>query len=385
MPYITTKYERTKLYEEVWTEAVTKVAKRYGVSDVALRKNCKKLGVPLPPLGYWAKVAAGKKISRPPLPKHTGPTELAIARHVDEKPTEPEAPEVSARRRFEDLAENRILVADVLERPEPLVAETRRAFNQSKFRDARGFRQLPREGLDISVSEASLDRALRIMDAMAKALKARGLALKKDVDGDRRTYVELHGQKLAVRLAESAKRSERQPTPQEQAEMKKTGRTYFLDRYSYTPTNRLRLGITYGRGSSIHPCVADRADQRIEDALNEFMVILEEEALRRKVAAKRHEAERRRWEEESRRRYEYEERQRKELERLKRLEDEVNNWRRAENIRAYANTVERQANLAGADLDSNSELTRWMAWARRKADWLDPLVETKTSILDDEQ
>lgn len=61
MPYVTLRYERGKLYEEVWAEAVTTGAKRYGISDVALRKICKKLAVPLPPLGYWARVAAGRK------------------------------------------------------------------------------------------------------------------------------------------------------------------------------------------------------------------------------------------------------------------------------------------------------------------------------------
>ena len=66
MPYVTHRYERLKLYEEVWAEAVTIVAKRYDISDVALRKICKKLAVPVPPLGYWAKVAAGRK----PLLRH---------------------------------------------------------------------------------------------------------------------------------------------------------------------------------------------------------------------------------------------------------------------------------------------------------------------------
>ena len=32
MPYIALRYERGKLYEEVWAEAVTIVAKRYGVN-----------------------------------------------------------------------------------------------------------------------------------------------------------------------------------------------------------------------------------------------------------------------------------------------------------------------------------------------------------------
>lgn len=57
------------MFEEVWTSPVRTVAKRYNVSDVALLKTCKKLYIPVPPMGYWAKVAANKPVeSRPDLP-----------------------------------------------------------------------------------------------------------------------------------------------------------------------------------------------------------------------------------------------------------------------------------------------------------------------------
>lgn len=64
--------EREKLYHEVWTEPVTTVAKRYSLSDNGLRKRCKALRIPLPPVGYWAKKQAGKTVMEqpklPPLP-----------------------------------------------------------------------------------------------------------------------------------------------------------------------------------------------------------------------------------------------------------------------------------------------------------------------------
>jgi hypothetical protein len=45
------------------------VAKQYGVSDVALTKTCRKLLIPLPGRGYWAKRRAGRRVrKRPPLP-----------------------------------------------------------------------------------------------------------------------------------------------------------------------------------------------------------------------------------------------------------------------------------------------------------------------------
>ena len=44
------------------------LARRYGVSDVAIAKACALLAIPKPPRGYWAKRAAGQKLpNRPPL------------------------------------------------------------------------------------------------------------------------------------------------------------------------------------------------------------------------------------------------------------------------------------------------------------------------------
>lgn len=62
-------YNRAKLYQEVWSEPTRSIAKRYEISDVALAKMCRKLNIPLPGRGYWAKVAAGQKPLRQPLPK----------------------------------------------------------------------------------------------------------------------------------------------------------------------------------------------------------------------------------------------------------------------------------------------------------------------------
>jgi hypothetical protein len=90
MPYVTIRYERTKLYEEVWAEAVTTVAKRYGISDVARRTICKQLAVPLPPLGYWARVAARRKPPTPPLPNHSGAAEIVRERFVSDEAVEPD-------------------------------------------------------------------------------------------------------------------------------------------------------------------------------------------------------------------------------------------------------------------------------------------------------
>lgn len=59
---------REKLYDEIWSEPITKVSKRYGVSDSYLIRVLKSLNIPRPSRGYWAMVAAGIHPERPQLP-----------------------------------------------------------------------------------------------------------------------------------------------------------------------------------------------------------------------------------------------------------------------------------------------------------------------------
>ena len=53
------KIDRNELYQEVWKIPATKLSKKYGISDVMLSKICRKLKVPKPPRGYWARIKSG--------------------------------------------------------------------------------------------------------------------------------------------------------------------------------------------------------------------------------------------------------------------------------------------------------------------------------------
>jgi hypothetical protein len=59
---------REELHALVWSKPMRTAAKERGISDVALAKQCRKAGVPVPPRGYWNKVQAGKRVSPLPLP-----------------------------------------------------------------------------------------------------------------------------------------------------------------------------------------------------------------------------------------------------------------------------------------------------------------------------
>ena len=62
------RISRRELYDLVWSEPITCVAKRFGLSDRGLTKVCRRSGIPAPPRGYWAKNAANGSTERPDLP-----------------------------------------------------------------------------------------------------------------------------------------------------------------------------------------------------------------------------------------------------------------------------------------------------------------------------
>lgn len=59
---------RADLYKRVWSTPMRTLAKEFGISDVGLRKICKRHDIPVPAAGHWMKMQFGKKVRRIPLP-----------------------------------------------------------------------------------------------------------------------------------------------------------------------------------------------------------------------------------------------------------------------------------------------------------------------------
>ena len=59
---------REQLYELVWSEPMHRLGKQIGISDVAIAKHCRRLGIPLPLRGYWNNLHAGKNVIKAVLP-----------------------------------------------------------------------------------------------------------------------------------------------------------------------------------------------------------------------------------------------------------------------------------------------------------------------------
>ncbi len=157
--------EREALYEEVWADPITVVAARYNLSDVGMAKTCRRLHIPLPGRGHWARVRAGQPATKTPLPPL--PENASMRVQVTKLSEDEIELKVAVKATRQHTPPEVVVVADVLTDPHPLVkAALKRLSVKTGWNDERGMRKAPSEVLDISVTVDTLDRALRLMDAL---------------------------------------------------------------------------------------------------------------------------------------------------------------------------------------------------------------------------
>ena len=265
---------RNELYKQVWEEPLTRLAKEYGISDVALKKICRKLKVPTPPLGYWAKRLYRKRVPRkPPLPKLKVGEPSSHNLHIQKPKKEVEDldPEVKELIAAEMRRAKPITIPRKLRAPHKLVEEAREILTGLKPDDYGVLRPHNKKYLDIRVAPANLVRALRIMNVLIKSLELRGFQVENEVYRSTRTYVSILGGKIYFRLHEKIQRLDHVPTAAEKRELARYNHS-FMPRYDFLPTGKLTLQIDeYGK-YGFRKTWSDTNHQQVEETLNDFII-----------------------------------------------------------------------------------------------------------------
>jgi len=352
---------REQLYEQVWTTPLLRLAVQYGVSNVALGKTCRRLNIPTPGRGYWARLAAGEKLKRPPLPKAKGNEGwIRMVRDPEAKTTEPrEKPPT-------------IEVASSLATAHELVSRIATLLVKARVNE---HEQLVVGGGVLTVTGATHKRALLLLDALFKELQKRGhrLELRGAEGGQVVLEVSVGEERVRLSMSECLDRRDHVLTPTEQARVAK-GDNYRIPKYDYVPGGRLRIDVhdeRLARGSW-----ADTAKQRLERKLGHVVVSVEAVAEERK--RRRAEEEQKRLEEELRRQREAEERARaKRQQRLaeyrelltKDLRRMAIEWEKSRRIQEFLDAYE----VAMPEERRTDVSRRWLESSRRYASQLDPL------------
>ncbi|WP_455279022.1 hypothetical protein [Cupriavidus necator] len=379
--------DRATLYDEVWTDPVTVVATRYGLSDVGLAKICRSLAIPLPSRGYWAKVKAGGVMRRVPLPDLKGPG--AAVTGLVKLPPEQAAIRESARKTVARLRKEIPPMPpseEAMASPHPLVrAASKRLHQRTGWPGNTLLRSAPKEVLNLSATKDTLDRALSIADALIKALAKQGFELEVDTERGVTQVKWLEtGTTMDFSLAEYVRRSPHAITPAEERARKRywersrwdsSASSPHVPTHDFTPTGILTIQVGRWPSKSWKDTPKTKLEQRLSEVTVGILALAQQTHAKELEEARRKEAHQRavaRYELLTKRRAD-------EAEKFKRLESQATNWERAVRLRNYADAAERQAIAAGG---ISAEQADWLAWTRAKADWLDPFVQVSDLILD---
>ncbi|TPE62626.1 hypothetical protein FJQ54_05410 [Sandaracinobacter neustonicus] len=369
---------RDELYELVWSEPLTKLAVRFGISDVALRKRCLRIRVPVPPRGYWQKLEAGKRPRRTTLPElaDTRPIEFRI----DALKQEP-APLSTANENDLDFeARHPITVSETLRQPDPLIKLLISDFSGQTSDEYGAIRTRSEHTFQVRIHPQSKDRILRLLDAFAKACHERGFEFQPGKPGHRYAgfaAVTVDGIALYPVIDERMQRVTYRLTEQD-IRRKQRGEWIYTPNWSYIPTGEVTLKIEGAYGTGLQSSWKDLKRQKLEERLGEVMLALR--------ALSRHKIEEKQKAEERQRQYEQIQKERaalreriaEEARAVEALEGQARDWNRAERMRIYIDAVEARAR----DIGELEEKLGWLNWARQQADRLDPLTASPGSILD---
>ncbi len=368
---------REQLYEKVWSQSISSLAKEWGISDVGLAKICKRYNIPRPGLGYWARKEHGYNPKQTPLPEEED-ISIEIHSHQTESGVTDQEQVKEARERniAEGEIENQIIVPETLDNPHPLVVRTEKNLRGAK-KDEKGLLTATAKGtLSLVVAPAFVDRAMRILDALIKTLESRGMKIRIE-DGDHkscigspwqhwwystylsktlneRTLVSVLGEDLEICLAEQIDRRERQPSPKEIKEHP----WYRRPVYEYRPNGRFSLYILNVEG--IRHTWSDTDKKSLEDLMNSFVKGLMKAAVY--VRTKRLEREKEEREREERRRKieEIKRLRREEEQMLKVLDQQVSNWHQSMRIRQYVEAFWEAALRKHETIEPGSDVDKWI-------------------------
>ncbi|MDX3809609.1 MAG: hypothetical protein QHC89_24890 [Bosea sp. (in: a-proteobacteria)] len=366
-------YTRQEMYDLVWSKALRLLCADFNVSDVALKKACRKANVPTPPVGYWNKLQAGKKVTQIPLPRRglgmsdsvpVGSARWECGRRdaLDPLPPEPvfDGDESDVRARAVKLV-GKVAIPRDFTRASPIVRQLLEE-DERRVEEARKNRyywQTPRYVLPID------RRRLRLANGLLLGIASAGGRAHLSEKDALAFSVVVGDQSVGLSIDKVVNRSRAargQPAPD--------------------PVETIEISIGgWGYNDGKRHLWKDAPDAKLESLATEIVVTVVADAeLRHRhhvldhhkhlVAWRAEEIENRRKAKIEAERKERERQERLARERVERLLGDAAAFRQATDIRAYV-----AAALAASRPDTDpAAIETWRQWALAQADRIDPVV-----------
>jgi hypothetical protein len=269
---------RQALHALVWAQPMTKVAVRFGISDVGLKKICVKHRVPVPRRGYLAKVAAGKPVkpgrfvplNEPALDQVRiyGAPESQLLPNIQQARREAIDGEKAPEKRITVNSENRAL--------HPMAALTLKTLRKRKPGHQGLVTASGTECFNVSGAPPNVERAVQILDALAYAAEERGYAIERTENA---ACLRINGERIELELRETIVRQPHRRTPEEMVreERAKNSRSGAHElapwepRWDHLASGKLVLQLAEKYHTGLRRMWSDGKRQRIENLLNDFL------------------------------------------------------------------------------------------------------------------
>jgi len=358
------------------------LAGKYGISDVGLAKVCCKLTIPVPGRGYWAKKQVGQKVSQKPLPQIKEKDK--VLHHKPSPPTkDPVTEEVGT---DDERAQLVRLEGSSRESPlkrgdlsHPLILQARAKLAKAN-ENPHGILWIAEQCLDIRVSRASLDRAIRVMASLVAVIEREGFSVSVGNGHREQTTATVYGQTIKFGLVEQVERVEASVAPSGGLvdRVLKYGTQPPVTR---KPSGKLLIEVWDIWG--IHKKRwKDGKTTELEDLIPKVLAGFVRIALHRRAEEERRAAEAR----ERQKRVEERERLlaaiKVEKARVRALRHVAADWLRAEQLRSFISAACQAGSQHGQATEPGTPFGDWLTWAAKQADRLDPLKENPGSIID---
>lgn len=350
-------YTRQELYQLVWKEPLSAIAKRLNVSVAGLRNTCVRLKIPLPYRGYWSQVRFGTTTIIPELPDINESAPISFL-EIDMSHLQLDSKRsrlLVLQKQIIQKQSKLLKVPKRLTNPEKEIKECVEWYKKDKVKPREGFLQFGGNKLSMKITKTHLNRAFCLMNTFIKILKARGHKIKFQY-GD--TCAVIFGQSIEIYLREKLKRTE-------------TGKDYPM--YDFTPCGLFVLAIDKWGGKREYV----DGKQKLEEMLPKIIASMEIQAEEERQWKIKNEKRQKIREEREKEHIALERKKEKELTDFKALLISSERWHKAENLRHFIDKMEKSF------VNRNSALDEWLEWARRKADWYDPFIEAKDSLMED--
>lgn len=393
MGNLSMKFEREKLYDEIWDISLTGVSKKYGLNYAKLVQVCKENNIPYPSSAYWTKKNMGldytKEIIELPEAEEKEievllkNTELLIDKKVSDKDKfikefnflnfleEDEKKNVAEIIYDLSVDKYRKNHKVIIEYKDKTKEERRKEREANYFNPYYNINNYVEKGYFANISQTQKDRCMKILSAIYFAIEELGGQVNNNFllyVRDENVTIEIEELQDTV-IHELTKEEAKKILEYEESQKRHTyGYKPNIRKYDYVYNGKLK--ITCGDRKYIRE--TDKI--KLEDKLGDIIIKLYEQSEeiknerleREKIARKRRE------EEESKEKIRNA--KNSEVQKIKELINCAEDYKIACEVRNYIYAVSKKEILT-------DEIKEWIKWANKKANWFDPTIDEEDELL----